>query len=129
MSTSLSLTAQWIFENDNNQWLYLGSFVDGVSAITPPLIYINDLTVTASLYQNRVRFDRNQPGTLVPTFGTAGAASLLLVSGNQGIYRALIGSALDSDAREVYVLVIDAVNGAGYQGHWELQAGVIPRST
>lgn len=123
----MAVPAQFVIDNTNNQVLEWGGLVDGISAIYPPLTFINDATVTATLYQNRVINDPTQLGTVVASFGTSGVLTLAYVAASQGLYRGTLLSSFAIAAGANYVLVIDAANASGYQGHWEIPTQVTTR--
>jgi hypothetical protein len=125
----LSTPAKFVFENGNNQWLEWGPLVDGLTQTNPAPTYINDATVTATLYKNRVIGDPTQPGTLAPTFGVSGSLTLPYIAASTGIYRGLVPNALAEIVGANFVLVIDASDASNFQGHWELPAQIITRPT
>jgi hypothetical protein len=105
--------------NVNNQVIEIGPIVDGFDfSLLPPVTkFVVDLTITASLYQNRnINDPVNTPGTLVSAFGSSG--SLVLSYFQNGIYTALIPEFTIPPGN--YVLVLDApVSPSGYQLHRE----------
>src|SRR5438045_2127480 len=86
----------------NDQWLELGPLEDGLTVSNPAPTYINDATVTAQLFQDRVIGDDTRLGTLVATFGTL---SLPYVASSNGIYRGLLAETFLAPAGTNYVLV------------------------
>ena len=131
MSLSITLPSQWIFDIGNVQYLNLGPFVDGDTLNSATPTYVNDLSITASLYLNRSLTDpASQPGTLISTFGTAGNLSVPYIVGSNGLYRGVVGSSLAATPGLPYVLVINVPGSpSGYQGHWEFPAIVNVRRT
>lgn len=91
----------------NEQWLEISGLQDGISAA-----YINDATVTATLYDSA--------GAAVTGIN---ALALPYVAASNGIYRGLVPDSFDPAEGRGYRLVIAAVQGAN-NARWEIPASV-----
>lgn len=126
----MPLPGQFHFEKANKQTL-VWEICDGMTAAAVSPTMISDATVTATLYFDRGRGLTPQGGVdpaVKPGTPVANFQSLQGVAQGNGVYWIEIAEAFDPDSGENYVLVVDAHNDAGYQGHWERPAVVEVRS-
>jgi len=96
----------------NDQYIQLDGLADDTGA------FINSATVLGTLYDKQ-----NHP------VAGATALSFTYVALSDGTYKAAIPETFDPPAGSGYSLDIDADDGAGTQGHWEIDVIVQIRKT
>ena len=125
MPLQVSLPSQWTLAIGNNQFLNLGPFIDGTTIASATPYYVNDLTITVSLYLNRnLQNPSATPGTLVIQWLPG------YIGGSNGLYQATISNTFSPVPYLSYALVIDApLSPSGYQYHAEFPCSVVVRNS
>lgn len=131
----ITIPEVFIFRPRNSGVLEWGSIIDGIADSEGSTVYVNDATVTATLYKGR---DIKNPVITPGTIAAAEISGLVLgyVAASNGLYQGAIASTFDPpsgdgsvNGRGRYVLVVDADSPTKGIGHWENLAIVSTRTT